>query len=80
MNDLDATGIAESVCSGAGTPASIAEHFLGRIGVDEPQIQAFVSFDPEAVREQARHLEGRAGLLAGVPVGIKDIFDTVGNV
>jgi len=76
MNGLDATGIAEAVVSGAITPALVAEHFLARIGVDEPDIQAFVSFDAEAVSKQACGLEGCAGLLAGVPVGVKDIFDT----
>lgn len=76
MNGLDATGIAEAVGSGAITPALVAEHFLARIGVDEPDIQAFVSFDAEAVREQALQLEGCSGPLAGLPVGVKDIFDT----
>jgi len=76
MNGLDATGIAVAVGSGAITPALVAEHFLARIGVDEPDIQAFVSFDAEAVREQALQLEGCSGPLAGLPVGVKDIFDT----
>ncbi|KAA0950166.1 MULTISPECIES: amidase [unclassified Pseudomonas] len=76
MNHLDATGIAEAVSSGATTPGLVAEHFLAQIGRGEPDIQAFVSFDPEAVRKQAGQLEGCAGPLAGVPVGIKDIFDT----
>jgi len=76
MNHLDATEIAEAVRSGATTPALVVGHFLERIGIDEPDVQAFVSFDAEAVRKQATQLEGSEGLLAGVPVGIKDIFDT----
>lgn len=76
MKHLDATEIAEAVRSGATTPALVAGHFLERIGLDEPDVRAFVSFDAEVVRKQAKQLEGCAGLLAGVPVGIKDIFDT----
>ena len=76
MNHLDATEIAEAVRSGATTPALVVGHFLERIGIDEPDVQAFVSFDAEAVHKQATQLEGSEGLLAGVPGGIKDIFDT----
>ncbi|MBT2375652.1 amidase [Pseudomonas fluorescens] len=73
MNHLDATAIAEAVRSGATTAAVVAEHFLGQIERHEPVIQAFASFDPQAVRQQLRSTDGP---LAGVPVGIKDIFDT----
>jgi len=45
MKHLDATEIAEAVRSGATTPALVAGHFLERIGLDEPDVQAFVSFD-----------------------------------
>ncbi|QJI31402.1 amidase [Pseudomonas sp. ADAK18] len=74
MNHLDATAIAEAVRSGTTTAAAVAEHFLGLIERHEPAIQAFASFDPQAVRQQT---QGAEGPLAGVPVGIKDIFDTV---
>ncbi|QLG95783.1 amidase [Pseudomonas yamanorum] len=74
MNHLDATAIAEAVRSGTTTAAAVAEHFLGLIERHEPAIQAFASFDPQAVRQQTQDAEGP---LAGIPVGIKDIFDTV---
>lgn len=72
---LDATALSEAVVNGDTTAAAIAEAFLERIQAQEPDIQAFVSFDPRQVRADAAQNNGR-GLLAGVPVGIKDIFDT----
>ncbi|MFC6336891.1 amidase [Pseudomonas sp. CCM 7891] len=74
MKHLDATHIAEAVRSGVTTPAMVAEHFIAQIKRHERDIQAFVSFDPQAVRQQISRIDGA---LAGVPVGIKDIFDTV---
>lgn len=71
----DATALSEAVLSGETTVAAIADTFLERIQVLEPGIQAFVSLKPSQVRLQAALHSGR-GLLAGVPVGVKDIFDS----
>lgn len=71
----DATTLSEAVVNGDTTAAATAEAFLERIQRQEPDVQAFVSFDARQVRADAAHHNGR-GLLAGVPVGIKDIFDT----
>src|SRR6185437_16095438 len=55
---------------------------LERIAAAEGEVQAFVHLDPEHALQQARALdrhkgEGRPiGPLHGVPVAIKDIFDT----
>ncbi|WP_454845798.1 amidase [Pseudomonas farris] len=72
---FDATSLSEAVANGETNAAAIAEHFLERIQAQEPDIQAFVSFDARQVRADAAQNNSR-GLLAGVPVGIKDIFDT----
>ncbi|MCO8313850.1 amidase [Pseudomonas mandelii] len=72
---VDATSLSEAVINGDTTAAVIAEIFLQRIQAQEPDIQAFVSFDARQVRDDAAQNNDR-GLLAGVPVGIKDIFDT----
>jgi Asp-tRNA(Asn)/Glu-tRNA(Gln) amidotransferase A subunit family amidase len=79
FDQADATAIAESVRSAVVNAETVAEHFLECVDTREPIIKAFVSFDPEGVRRQARQLQnGHAkGLLAGVPVGVKDIYDTV---
>ncbi|HJR30760.1 MAG TPA: amidase [Pseudomonas sp.] len=72
---LDATALNEAVTHGETNAATIAEYFLECIQTLEPDIQAFVSFDAHQVRADAAQCPGQ-GLLAGVPVGIKDIFDS----
>jgi Asp-tRNA(Asn)/Glu-tRNA(Gln) amidotransferase A subunit family amidase len=47
---------------------------LDRYDKWEPRLQAFAWFDRVRVRE----LEPRGGVLAGMPVGVKDVFDTAG--
>src|ERR1700682_5440157 len=55
---------------------------LARIEAAEPEIQAFAHLDPEHALAQARALDERRatgqpiGPLHGIPVAIKDIFDT----
>ncbi|MDR9752714.1 amidase [Pseudomonas sp. SZMC_28357] len=71
----DATAIAKQVQRGLVSTGEVAEAFLAQIQQREPQIQAFVAFDADAVRAQATLHTGQ-GLLAGVPVGIKDIIDS----
>ncbi|RON47900.1 amidase [Pseudomonas frederiksbergensis] len=72
---LDASAISEAVRHGETTVAEVADAFLERIEALEPDVHAFASFKPLQVRLQASLNEGR-GLLAGVPVGIKDILDS----
>jgi Asp-tRNA(Asn)/Glu-tRNA(Gln) amidotransferase A subunit family amidase len=51
---------------------------LSRIDEREPEVHAWQALAPDAV-EQARRIDARADrpLLRGVPVGIKDLIDTV---
>jgi Asp-tRNA(Asn)/Glu-tRNA(Gln) amidotransferase A subunit family amidase len=78
FNEADATAIAEMVRSGVVNPDAVSRHFLECIESRESSIKALVSFDPDRVRNQTRDLAkvNAKGLLAGVPVGIKDNFDT----
>ena len=75
----DATAIAFEVGAGRLTARSVAEGFITRTLMKEPDIQAFAAFNQELVLEQADRIDRRPekGLLAGVPIGVKDIFDTV---
>ena len=60
----------------------VTESCLARIAEVDPKIEAWTFLDPEHARAQARALdEARAdgrplGPLHGIPVGVKDIFDT----
>ena len=76
--DADATTLSEWVRLGAVSEDTVAEHFLGCIESQEPTLNAFVSFDPDAVRTQVSQLTqtNAKGLLAGIPVGVKDNYDT----
>ena len=76
--DQDATGIAEAVCPGKITARSVAERYLSRVSRNERDVQAFAAFDDDLVREQADRIDNNRvkGTLAGVPICIKDIFDT----
>ncbi|WP_341487685.1 amidase [Pararhizobium sp. A13] len=77
--DHDSTAIALEVGAGRLTARSVAEDFIARTLMKEPDIQAFAAFNHELVVEQADRIDRspEKGLLAGVPIGVKDIFDTV---
>jgi Asp-tRNA(Asn)/Glu-tRNA(Gln) amidotransferase A subunit family amidase len=65
---------AADLASGRLAAEQLACDTLARIAAAEPALRAFVcTLDPEAAACQARRL---GGPLAGLPVGVKDIFDT----
>ena len=67
-----AARIARGECS----PAEMAEATLARIGREDTALGAFVcTLAPQEAAAQAQVQAGR-GPLAGVPVAVKDIFDT----
>jgi aspartyl-tRNA(Asn)/glutamyl-tRNA(Gln) amidotransferase subunit A len=69
---------------GDGSPIALAEHCLGRIAALNPKLNAFITVTADLAREQARAAEdalrsGRArGALHGIPVAVKDFYDTAG--
>lgn len=73
-----ATRLSQWVRSGAVSEETVLEHFLGCAERLDPTIQAFVSIDPDALRARARQPTGAPakGPLAGIPVGVKDNYDT----
>jgi len=82
LNWLSATDAARAIREGAIGGEQLTEACLARVREAEPQVQAWTFLDPEHALKQARardadRSEGKAtGPLHGVPVGIKDIFDT----
>jgi Asp-tRNA(Asn)/Glu-tRNA(Gln) amidotransferase A subunit family amidase len=81
-NAPDAVGLRTSLRAGQVRAEDIARAAIERIQALEPQLHAWEVFDPELALAQARGLDRRLaageapGLLAGVPLGVKDIFDT----
>jgi aspartyl-tRNA(Asn)/glutamyl-tRNA(Gln) amidotransferase subunit A len=75
---------AEEIRQGRLSPVELAESLLSRIDDLEPDLRAWVTIDREEVLSAAKDREndlqaGRpAGLIHGVPVGLKDIFYTDG--
>jgi Asp-tRNA(Asn)/Glu-tRNA(Gln) amidotransferase A subunit family amidase len=79
---MDAINLARAIRSGEVTAEEAVRSCLDRIGQVEDEVQAWTFLDPEYALAQARladraQREGRdLGPLHGVPVGLKDIFDT----
>jgi len=81
---LTALELREAFTSGRRSAESIVEEHLARIAEREPQVDAFLTVCGEQARSRARELDrkrasgGRLGLLAGVPVALKDNICTRG--
>ncbi len=79
---LSASDAARLIRDGAISSEQLVEACLARVRETDSQIQAWAFLDPDHALNQARaaddlRREGRpTGPLHGVPVGVKDIFDT----
>ncbi len=78
LNALTASKAAEKLASGEITSEALVRDCLARIEAREDVVNAWAFLDPDLALEQARarDAEPRRGTLHGVPIGVKDIFDT----
>ena len=78
LNSLTATEMARRLARGETTSVDIVEACLARIAERNSTLRAWAYVDRNHALAQARarDAEPRRGPLHGVPVGIKDIFDT----
>ncbi len=82
LNWLSAAEAARAVREGAISAEQLTEACLARVREVDEQVQAWAFLDAEHALAQARARDGERregrplGPLHGVPVGIKDIFDT----
>lgn len=78
LNELSAAEAAARIAAGKLKSAALVEACLERIAQREDAVQAWAFFDGEAARAQARARDREAPRtrLHGVPVGVKDVFDT----
>ncbi len=80
--DVPATTLAGWIAEGRVGLEEVRDAVLARIERREPEIRAFAFVDADLIRRRYEELElerrlGRAkGPLFGIPVGVKDIFDT----
>ena len=75
---LPATVLARLIEGGELTAEAVVRSCLERISAREPVVRAWVHLDPGQALAAARECDraGKAGVLKGVPFGVKDIFDT----
>jgi aspartyl-tRNA(Asn)/glutamyl-tRNA(Gln) amidotransferase subunit A len=82
--ELDLTTAAEEIAAGRLSPVELTDSVLARIEATEPAITAFAHVCADLARDQARAAEkeiaaGRhRGPLHGIPLGVKDLYDTAG--
>jgi Asp-tRNA(Asn)/Glu-tRNA(Gln) amidotransferase A subunit family amidase len=82
LNWLSANQAAQGIREGLFSAVDLVQACVEQIQAREPDVQAWIYFDPEHALAQAKRAdENRAagkplGPLHGVPVGIKDIIDT----
>jgi Asp-tRNA(Asn)/Glu-tRNA(Gln) amidotransferase A subunit family amidase len=79
LNELSCTDIVQGVAAGKFTAEAVTRDCLERIKAREDTVKAWVTIDPEHALTQARALDRgpRRGALHGVPIGVKDVIDTV---
>jgi amidase len=77
---LTVAEIVSALSRAATTAEAVARTCVERVEAGDNDLRAWVYVDPEAVLADARALDAvpfsRRGLLHGVPLGVKDIFDT----
>lgn len=82
MFELSATEAIQKIRDGELTSEELVQACLDRIDQVDGEIEAWAHLDPDYALEQAMRLDaqrqagGPVGPLHGIPVGVKDIFDT----
>jgi Asp-tRNA(Asn)/Glu-tRNA(Gln) amidotransferase A subunit family amidase len=79
LNELGAREAVQRLASRDISAEQLARACLDRIGEREKAVGAWIHLDPDAVLARARELDAGPvrGPLHGLPIGIKDIIDTV---
>lgn len=78
LNELDAWRAAELLATRALSAVDLTRACLDRVNERDGAVHAFACIDPDAALAQARALDAGPvrGLLHGLPMGAKDLFDT----
>lgn len=78
LNELPARDVVRGVREGAFTAEAVTRACLDRIAAREDAVKAWAFLDPELAMRQARDRDRVKvkGPLHGLPIGVKDIFDT----
>src|SRR5438477_6757623 len=78
LNRLSATAAVRKLAAREITAESLLRDCLDRIAEREPTVHAWTFLDADGAMERARVLDSQApaGLLHGLPIAVKDLFDT----
>ncbi|MGH8712882.1 MAG: amidase [Casimicrobiaceae bacterium] len=79
LNRLTATSAARRLAAREITAEALVADCLARIAEREHEVHAWTFVDADAAMRRARALDaqGSSGLLHGLPIAVKDLFDTV---
>src|SRR5471030_1479678 len=82
LTDLSVAQLAAAMAKKEASAVEVADAHLKKLE-EHRTLNAFITETPDRAREMAkasdaRRAKGEAGLLEGVPLGIKDLFCTVG--
>ncbi|HEV7898553.1 MAG TPA: amidase [Planosporangium sp.] len=84
LTELSLVEASDAVTRRAVSPVELTEAYLARIEALEPALNAYVTVVADRAREDAARAEAEIargehrGPLHGLPVGLKDLFDTAG--
>jgi Asp-tRNA(Asn)/Glu-tRNA(Gln) amidotransferase A subunit family amidase len=78
LNQRGAFDLASALARREITALDLVNACLDRIDLREPEIHAWSALSPQSARERAKFLDAGPirGLLHGLPLGVKDLFDT----
>ena len=78
LNRLSATSAARKLAAREITAEALTADCIARIRKRDAQVRAFTHLDTDAALRHARELDARpaTGLLHGLPIAVKDLFDT----
>lgn len=79
VTQLSATAAVAQIAEGRLTSRALVDALLARISLRDPDVRAWLALS-ETAREQAEECDAvpaeRRGRLHGLPIGVKDVFDT----
>jgi len=84
LYELSMTEVSEKIRTKEVSPVEVTQSALTRLDEVEPTLTAFVTTTPELALEQAKIAEKEIGdghyrgPLHGIPLGVKDLYDTAG--
>ena len=82
--DLSIADVSRQLRAGKISPVELTDAYLARIAVLQPKLDAFITLTGDSARKQAKRAEREIraghyrGPMHGIPIGLKDIYDTEG--